>query len=129
MIGNHTCVSGFNPQDATEGSIFEHVERVEPEFDSARSWDQSLVALCPTCFHDYSHQSWCAAFGRIGGEDGEVQGWLISDSIREEVDAGQNPSARRHGLRIAINGECGHTWFLTIAQHKGQTLIGYEVPA
>jgi hypothetical protein len=27
-----------------------------------------------------------------------------------------------------MNGECGHQWFITIFQHKGQTFLNCEVP-
>lgn len=124
MINNYLSISALPIADVT-GHL--KLANVEPEFEPTGFYDQSLVALCPICWGEYSHQNWCAAFGRIGGEDGDSHLSLITDGEWEGIDPGLNPSSRRHGLRIAIDGECGHRWYLTIAQHKGQTLIGYEV--
>ena len=40
-----------------------------------------------------------------------------------------NPSDRRHGLAVAFTCEaCPFQGELTVAQHKGATLVGWRVP-
>lgn len=86
---------------------------------------REFVVMCPVCHHDYSHQGWCAVFARQDGEDGRSYVTGIPYGV-DVPDFGVNPSPRRHGLRVEIDGECGHRWYITIMQHKGQTFIGCE---
>ena len=34
-----------------------------------------------------------------------------------------NPSSRRNAVRIAFEGECGHSWYLDVVQHKGASIL------
>jgi hypothetical protein len=84
---------------------------------------------CPCCGNSYLHHGKIVAYERC--EDAprvlriEVAGgaakleWVANDS--------RNPSARRHGLCIEFCCEnCGCDSELTIAQHKGESLLGWR---
>ena len=89
----------------------------------------SLVS-CPRCKSEYLHQLAVTVFDR-----GEDQATCVKTTIaggKVSVDpAGSNegnPSRRRDGLTIQFEcEECGkEPIFLTIAQHKGCTEIGWR---
>jgi hypothetical protein len=53
--------------------------------------------------------------------------WGTAESQILPSDLAANPSARRHGIRIEFECEdCGHASQLTLAQHKGETLVAWE---
>ena len=89
--------------------------------------------LCPVCQFDYVHHSTVVVYNR-DKEDSHTG--LVTDvgksgttTVRAHNMAG-NPSARRDGIRIACECEEGHSFYLTVSQHKGQTYIEtWEIPS
>lgn len=91
--------------------------------------------LCPICGSGLLHHDVVTVYQR--NEDTEVvrKTSVVEDSFRSEIvwnnDSG-NPSARRDGLVISFWCEnCGGTKEgttieLTIAQHKGNTQVGWR---
>lgn len=84
--------------------------------------DGQILLACPVCGHDYNHHGAAASFTRDGGEDGPSQ--ITTTAPISQIALRDNPSSRRHAIRVAMSGECGHTWYLDIIQHKGQTFLG-----
>jgi hypothetical protein len=91
--------------------------------------------LCPRCGADYLHHTDVTAFDR--GEDAEtlVRTKLSGETVtRERIDssAAGNPSLRRDGIAVRFwcesccPQESSDIIELTIAQHKGQTEIGWR---
>jgi hypothetical protein len=90
------------------------------------------VLVCPRCHdsHSYLHHGALTVYHlredeprltRIGVRNGSA---LIE---RVDSDASGNPSSRRDGLAIYFDCEiCGTSSELTIAQHKGQTLLAWR---
>jgi hypothetical protein len=86
------------------------------------------VLLCPKCGRDNLHHGRVSVY-----QCSEAQAWVQRTIIDETVSSNavigdtSNPSPRRHGLTIAFSCEqCGDIGELTIAQHKGQTLINWR---
>jgi hypothetical protein len=93
--------------------------------------NDSLV-VCPRCGNDYTHHGAVTIYHRIGGEDGsrilitKIAGEQIATSIADEAHSGC-PSSRRDGLAIVFECEnCAEHFELTLAQHKGQTLVDWR---
>jgi len=84
------------------------------------------LVTCPLCGGDYTHHDRTAVFDRTAGEDTEVQVYTLPGMPQAALR--NNPSSRRGAVRIELWGECGHTWYLDIAQHKGRTLISAMAP-
>jgi len=91
--------------------------------------DQYL--LCPCCGETYLHHGNVDIFMRP--EDGtdtvhtSVTGFTTKTTLVKSNTV-DNPSSRRYGLRIGFWCEiCGEESALTLAQHKGNTHIQWEV--
>jgi hypothetical protein len=89
-----------------------------------------FIPLCPKCGETYLHQSSVHIYTR-DTEDALVGPVTFCDGTRTMVtqdgSMDNNPSRRRHGLSVDMDCEvCGPVGRLTIAQHKGQTLIGWQ---
>lgn len=99
------------------------MNRLVPVFEYIDEWSGggAWVICCPVCQMDYQHHGGVVVFSRERGEDGPtiVNGVFATD---EQLDAG-NPSSRRGAVRIHFDGECEHSWWLDIVQHKGQTFM------
>jgi hypothetical protein len=53
--------------------------------------------------------------------------WGTAETQILPSDTAANPSPRRHGVRIEFEcEECGHAHHLSLAQHKGETLVAWE---
>lgn len=84
---------------------------------------------CPRCGSAYLHQGTVTVYDR--GEDQAACVKTVVEGGRVSVDPygnnTDNPSMRRHGLTIQFDCEgCGDKpIFLTVAQHKGCTEIGW----
>lgn len=96
---------------------------VQPVIELDNSWGdrENMIVLCPVCRYEYQHHRDVAVFGRKGEDGLSYNRGPASDESRAATLG--NPSMRRDGLRIEFDGECGHTWFLEIVQHKGQTFV------
>lgn len=89
----------------------------------------SICALkCPSCGETYLHQGTIEAYNR--GEDADTVRCVIVDGssvFSEQIPSehSNNPSSRRQGCIIHFDCEhCqGIDFKLTIAQHKGTTLL------
>lgn len=89
-------------------------------FSSDDSWGEpALLVCCPVCGFDYAHHGDVLSFHR-GAEDGPTVVIANRSIIETEM---QNPSPRRGAIRVMFDGECGHSWWLDVVQHKGQTFI------
>ena len=91
---------------------------------------ESSEVICPVCGDTYSHHGDVEIFDR--GEDHPEGNYVrFVDSNSTVITMGghklqQNPSRRRQGITIHMQGECGHNFLLHIYQHKGMTYIGTE---
>lgn len=87
------------------------------------------VLICPSCGNDNLHHDHIDVFFRHKGEDSESYRLSVNaetgDSLLHGFDhAERNPSERRHGIKVWFWCEhCHSDVFMTIAQHKGLTLI------
>jgi hypothetical protein len=87
------------------------------------------LLTCPCCGNSYLHHDKVVAYERhedatrvlrieVDGGGAKLE-WVANDS--------RNPSSRRNGLCIEFYCEnCGNRSELTIAQHKGETLLGWR---
>jgi hypothetical protein len=98
------------------------------EFDKAnRDW-----LLCPGCKNFELHHEAVTVFERDELEDGPSGAVEVGDELRcrriegARAEAG-NPSARRNGVAIRFWCEqCSDISELTIAQHKGTSLVQWR---
>lgn len=89
---------------------------------------------CPTCGENYMHHTYVKIYERFPYEDSpsvvlHVNGVKEGKFVTHEGPSNsRNPSMRRDGIRIGFWCEhCEHHIELTIAQHKGFTLMEFEV--
>ena len=87
------------------------------------------VIKCPICGSEWSHHGMVECYER------DTEDSLTGVSIKINPELGVlvgrhmdgNPSGRRNGIKIQIEGEsCGHIFYLIVAQHKGQTRVYVE---
>jgi len=85
--------------------------------------------LCPVCGFHFIHHGRIEIFNRAK-EDAHSGICAKIDEISCLVGTSMegNPSNRRNGIRINLEGECGHKVDIIISQHKGQTLIYIDIP-
>jgi hypothetical protein len=77
-------------------------------FSGAEQGDESeKKLLCPVCSDEYGHVQ---NYERVDGHD-SYKAW----------------AGRGDAHRIFIAGECGHTWFLCVGEHKGNLVIYAEI--
>lgn len=83
---------------------------------------------CPACHRGQGalhHATVEAYFRRMeDSEDGTAV--LVSPTGAARGNMARNPSDRRDGIRIGFRCECGAHPTLSIAQHKGATLVCWE---
>jgi hypothetical protein len=90
--------------------------------------------ICATCGGDNLHHSYIVVFHRDGGEDAPrtLETHIDRSASKSKImpsSESDNPSSRRGGIAIGFHcEECGTHAELTIAQHKGQSLIGWRHP-
>lgn len=100
---------------------------------------KSLVLLCPGCDNDYLHHEKVEIFDRSADEERGVHvtvGVEATDgsitrasTVGVDADMRNNPSSRRHGIRIHFSCElCDALPVLSLWQHKGTTFIAFEEP-
>ena len=93
-----------------------------------RFWEHDEHTLLCPCGDMYIHQRAVEVFNR--SEDAEEGTHVLVDeeNITVDRDLTGNPSLRRQGLSIYFWCEgCGDTSKLTIAQHKGVTLVEFAI--
>ena len=89
-----------------------------------------FIPLCPKCGETYTHQGAVHIYNR-NAEDALVGRYTFCDgnktiAVQDGLMA-DNPSRRRNGLSVEMECEvCGPVGRLTVFQHKGQTLIGWQ---
>lgn len=74
------------------------------------------VVYCPVCGYQYSHHSDVEVFERFGGEDGPSMKLRPGSPEVVLADENENPSPRRHAVRIHFDGECAHMWVMDISE-------------
>jgi len=80
---------------------------------------------CPKCGLELTHQHQVEIFCRQ--EDGQQSSRLIDLHTGKITDGtGNNPSARRQGIRVYMRCESGCDFSLNIYQHKGFTCLDYD---
>jgi hypothetical protein len=89
-----------------------------------------FIPMCPKCGELYLHHGAIHVFFR-GAEDATTGTISTCNGHTTTVVQGapmaNSPSKRRDGLSIEMDCEmCGPVGRLTIAQHKGHTLIGWQ---
>jgi hypothetical protein len=84
--------------------------------------------VCPRCGFYYLHQSVVTVYSRAREDDPTVEIEVRNTAtIEVRTKATRNPSSRRDGLAILFDCEnCDFVGELTIAQHKGNTLVGWR---
>jgi hypothetical protein len=95
----------------------------------SRKNGNEYVLACPLCCNSYLHHSRVVTYDR--SEDASRVLRTIVDGGTAQLDwvanDKSNPSPRRHGLAIEFCCEnCSGKYQLTIAQHKGETFIGWR---
>jgi hypothetical protein len=85
---------------------------------------------CPNCGDTYLHQGAVHIFTR-DLEDASTGTLVMSEGFGATIESkalmANNPSRRRDGLAIDMDCEsCGPVGRLTVYQHKGETLIGWQ---
>jgi hypothetical protein len=93
--------------------------------------DDPTWLTCPHCGQNNLHHDAVTVFCRRG-EDGPVTATTVTGHsvYREEGQAADlaNPSSRRDGLAVSFWCEhCPAISELTIAQHKGITILGWRI--
>lgn len=100
--------------------------------------DTDAVLRCAGCGSDYLHHRRVEVFHRPEDAPREIVGVFVDGQMQchteRKLDAsgdgvlGENPSLRRGGLLVYFDCEhCDKTTVLSIAQHKGRSLIDSEV--
>jgi hypothetical protein len=79
--------------------------------------------VCPVCQGSYLHHGAVEVFDRNEDATKGLHVLIENETVTADGNLDGNPSSRRHGLRIAIECECGEHFSLKIAQHKGQTYM------
>jgi hypothetical protein len=96
-------------------------------------WGDSVVLQCPGCGQDYLHHAEVSVFDR--GEDASsvIKTVVAGSAVTSETvpsEGSGNPSSRRVGLTSRFWCEhCTADPVLTIAQHKGFTLLAWRYRA
>jgi hypothetical protein len=95
-----------------------------------KDWDgENDILTCPSCGYTYMHHVGVEVFDR-DREDSETGLHLSVEPggvVRMDTKQAGNPSSRRDGVRIYLWCEgCPEKSVLTIAQHKGLTLVGIK---
>lgn len=98
----------------------------KPEF--GRNYGIGWVLLCAGCGEDYLHHDHIEIFARNVEDATEAPHITISPhGIEMDSDISKNPSRRRDGLTVRFYCEaCDTISVLSIAQHKGATLVTFE---
>ena len=78
------------------------------------------LVRCPVCEFESTHHKSVAHYRRAEDERTQVV-WIGPEGPQQE-----NPSPRRSAVGIRFEGECGHSWWMNIIQHKGQTFIDFS---
>jgi hypothetical protein len=86
------------------------------------------VLLCPGCGYNNLHHEAIEVFERSHEDASDGLHVIIEKGVVEvDADLHRNPSPRRHGLSIHFWCEtCAVLPVLTIAQHKGETLVTWD---
>ena len=91
--------------------------------------DGEALLYCPECESSYLHHTEVTVFSRPI-EDGPVTATRVHSNASVHVLPGHwkgNPSSRRDGVAIRFYCEnCDLEAQLTIAQHKGETLLAWR---
>jgi hypothetical protein len=89
-----------------------------------------VTLLCPACQGDYLHHDNIATYAR--GEDADETTVVTTCPHRGTsnialTSGASNPSSRRNGMAVRFYCElCSVISELTLAQHKGQTLLEWR---
>jgi len=111
------------------------MKRITEKQIMTQDMGSAFALRCPRCGWDFIHQLGAIVFHR--GEDAPsvVQTNVLGDNVSMAVvpsDKAQNPSDRRQGLAIQFScehcggGDADNVLELTLAQHKGYTLIAWR---
>lgn len=96
---------------------------MKPKFDIDSGW--GAVLLCPQCGGECLHHDKVEVFERC--EDMGGLHITVTDKVETDRDLDENPSCRRHGLKIHFWCEfCNAIPVLSIAQHKGSTCVDFK---
>ncbi|WP_193090875.1 hypothetical protein [Halomonas colorata] len=99
-----------------------------PTFDEM-SYDEGFGAelQCPNCKGNYLHHDRVEIFERQEDAKTGIHVTVENGSSVQDTSMAGNPSTRRHGLNIFFWCEfCDAVPVLTIAQHKGNTLVDMD---
>ena len=96
------------------------------QFDNYQE-DWGAELLCPKCGFNYLHHDRVEIFDRTEDASSGVHAVVDDGKVTVDTSLNGNPSSRRHGLTIHFWCEsCKAKPVLTIAQHKGNTIINIE---
>ena len=92
--------------------------------------EDEATLLCPRCGENYLHQGTTTLYERPEDAVVTLEIAVASAAVVTRLcpsSETRNPSSRRHGLAIQFECEtCGPVGELTIAQHKGLTLLAWR---
>ncbi|RUR51430.1 hypothetical protein [Vreelandella populi] len=96
-----------------------------PAFDQMSYNDGYGAELqCPNCNGNYLHHEKIEVFEREEDAKSGLQVTVAGKEVTTSTSLSGNPSLRRHGIAISFSCEfCDAVPVLTIAQHKGNTLV------
>lgn len=81
---------------------------------------------CPSCHASDLHHGKVEIFDRHEDQDMGLHVVVADSTVAIDKNLSDNPSSRRHGLRIHFTCEhCSTKPILTIAQHKGNTWVNF----
>lgn len=99
---------------------------MQPKFDAYQERCGAEL-LCPSCGFNYLHHEQVEIFEREEDQEHCIHVSVAEGKATIDTSPAGNPSSRRHGLRIHFSCEgCSARPILTIAQHKGNTLVDFE---
>jgi hypothetical protein len=88
------------------------------------------VLVCPRCGGGYLHHRGVISYDRNEDDKQTIETLVENGTTSVSVvpsTASRNPSSRRDGIAIQFECEgCGDSFELTIAQHKGVTLVAWR---
>ena len=105
------------------------------KFIQMREYCQTMQVhplLCPVCKDEHTHHERVEVFARQEDEETGTHTTIVGASVKVDKDMRNNPSRRRHGVRVyftceqchhELDGDSPPMFQLLIIQHKGHTLL------
>lgn len=94
-----------------------------PKFENYEEGSGAKLT-CPHCDSFLLHHFCIESFERTEDAESGTHVTVSAETVKKDSNMDDNPSERRNGLLIRFEcEECGKESVMTIAQHKGTTLV------